>query len=301
MPISYRRPQMNSWVLDHLEKMRAFEAVVRNGSLVKASREVGVSQPALSRLICNLETVSGKKLLERSRLGCRPTPEGAQIVGFYEKLLPMAKDLEQKVQSGQGVTGFLSIGTFESFAITFWPEFLKSFYRERPLMRVALRTADHSRHRERLLLGALHLVVEACPEQHERITSIKVGTDSFAYYVPKRPSREGPLPLVYVPQAKDDNGRLFPELLRDRGVYIGDVYELDTFSAAYEFIASGLAVGVLPERLARTVLGRNAIQRGGEIKAVFGKHSICASFLNENRNDPRISALSRALKNYLAQ
>ena len=118
---------MNSWVLDHLEKMRAFEAVVRSGSLVRASKELGVSQPALSRLIASLEGVSGKRLLVRSRLGCQATPEGRAVVRFYEKLLPMAMDLEQKVSAGSNLSGVLSVGTFESFATTWWPDFLVEF------------------------------------------------------------------------------------------------------------------------------------------------------------------------------
>lgn len=293
--------RMNSWVLDHLEKLRAFEAVVRNGSLLKASRELGISQPALSRLVAKLEEVSEQRLLDRSRLGCRATPEGREIVGFFEKLLPMVKDLEQKVLCREEIVGALSLGTFESFAITWWPEFLRSFSREFSGLRLTIRTADHSRHREKLLHGALGLVVEACPDEHERVTSIKVGTDCFGFYVPKRTVSEDTLPLVYVPNAKDDKGRLLAELLRDRGVCAQEVYELDSFSAVYEFVAAGLGAGALPNRLARKVLEKGLIRQSHSIQGGFGSHSICISFLNENRNDPRIVTVSQALKSFLAR
>src|SRR5690349_8263100 len=107
--------------------MRAFDAVVRNGSLVKAAQELGVSQPALSRLVTNLEEVSGQRLLERSRLGCRPTPAGRKVVRFFERLLPMARDLEKSVSRREEVSGTVSLGTFETFAITWWPDFIASF------------------------------------------------------------------------------------------------------------------------------------------------------------------------------
>ncbi|MGZ3770493.1 MAG: LysR family transcriptional regulator [Bdellovibrio sp.] len=291
---------MNSWVLDNLEKMRAFEAVVRNGSLVKAANELGVSQPALSRLVSNLEEVSGKKLLDRSRMGCKATPEGRKIVAFFDRLLPMANDLEQKINSHGGVAGVLSLGTFESFAIAWWPEFLNGFYKEFPNLKITIRTADHGHHREKLQQGVLDLVVEACPDQHERITSLKVGTDSFGFYAPKIVTNEESLPLVYVPQAKDDRGKLLVELLRERGFIAKEVYELDSFTAVYEFIAAGLGVGVLPLRLAKRAIKKDLIKGSRKVLGNFGTHSICVSFLNENRNDPRIVTVYRALKKYLA-
>lgn len=291
---------MNAWVLDHLEKMRAFEAVVRNGSLLRASHELGVSQPALSRLVANLEEVSGKKLLDRSRLGCKPTPEGKQIVLFFEKLLPMARDLEQKVTFGSEISGLLSVGTFESFAMTWWPSFLKSFAEAFPALKINISTANNGEYRERLLQGSLDLVIEACPDEHERVTSIRIGGDSFGFYAPKKVSDEGALPLVYVPGAKDDKGRSLTELLRERGISLQESFELDSFSTVYEFIASGLGVGALPERLAGKIESSNSIRRSSRMKSDFGHHSICASFLNENRHDKRTLTLVRSLKKYLA-
>jgi DNA-binding transcriptional LysR family regulator len=291
---------MNSWVLDHLEKMQAFEAVVRNGSLLRASHELGVSQPALSRSVASLENVSGKKLLERSRLGCRPTPEGREIVRFFEKLLPMVKDLEQKIVSKEDISGALSVGTFESFAIAWWPGFLKGFYKDFPGLKLVIRTAEPGQHRTRLLHGALGLVVEACPEEHEQIISIKVGSDKFGFYAPKCAASEEGLPLVYVPHAKDDKGTLLIELLREHGVDEKDVFELDSFSAVYEFISAGLGVGALPERLAGRATERSQIRRSHLVPGTFGFHSICASFLSENRNEPQVVAVIRALRAYLA-
>jgi DNA-binding transcriptional LysR family regulator len=290
---------MNNWVLDHLEKMSAFEAIVRHGSLLHASQELGVSQPALSRLVANLEEVSGKKLLDRSRLGCKPTPEGKQIVLFFEKLLPMARDLEQKVTVGDEISGLLAVGTFESFATTWWPPFLKNFAKEFPSLKINIRTANGNGHREKLLQGSLDLVVEACPDEHERVTSIQIGSDSFGFYVPKKSLDDENLPLVYVPGAKDDKGKTLLELLRERGVVIGEVFELDSFAAAHEFIAGGLGIGALPERLAAKTSERNTIRRSPKIKGDFGRHSICASFLNENRHDKRTMILVRSLKKYL--
>jgi DNA-binding transcriptional LysR family regulator len=110
------------------------------------------------------------------------------------------------------------------------------------------------------------LVVEACPDEHESVASIKVGADCFGLYAPSQAARNETLPLVYVPHAKDEKGKFLSELLRDRGVQAQEAYELDSFSAVYEFVAAGLGTGALPERLARKALERGLIRPSHAIK-----------------------------------
>lgn len=50
-----------------LAELRALVAAVHHGSIGAAARELGVSQPALSKRLRQLETVVGLRLLDRSR------------------------------------------------------------------------------------------------------------------------------------------------------------------------------------------------------------------------------------------
>jgi LysR family transcriptional regulator, regulator for genes of the gallate degradation pathway len=81
------RPRLN---FPSLRQLRAFEAVTRCGA-----KELGLSQPAVTQMIAQLESVLGARLLERRRSGSFPTPLGAV-------LLPRVQRLFGHIQSALG-------------------------------------------------------------------------------------------------------------------------------------------------------------------------------------------------------
>lgn len=65
--------------MDLTAALRAFARIVERGSISAAARDMGVSQPALSKLLRNLEERVGARLLERSTRAVRPTAQGALL------------------------------------------------------------------------------------------------------------------------------------------------------------------------------------------------------------------------------
>ena len=63
----------------------AFECAARTGSFAGAAKELGTSQPAVSRHIASLEKQHGTKFFERSRTGVRLTEAGRQ---FHTRVAP---------------------------------------------------------------------------------------------------------------------------------------------------------------------------------------------------------------------
>ena len=61
------------------QKLLYLAAIIENGSLAKAARQLGVSQPALSKSMDRLENELGIRLLERGPSGVAPTPSGELI------------------------------------------------------------------------------------------------------------------------------------------------------------------------------------------------------------------------------
>jgi DNA-binding transcriptional LysR family regulator len=62
--------------MDLSAALRAFVRTVERGSITAAARDLGVSQPAVSKLLRNLEQYTGARLLERTARAVRPTPQG---------------------------------------------------------------------------------------------------------------------------------------------------------------------------------------------------------------------------------
>ena len=65
---------MNSG-LPPLRALRAFEAVVRCGSITAAAADLGVTHGAVSKQVAQLEDWFGRRLFRRMATGVRPTPE----------------------------------------------------------------------------------------------------------------------------------------------------------------------------------------------------------------------------------
>jgi len=59
--------------------LRAFFRTVERGSVTAAARDLGVSQPAVTKHLRNLERHVGARLLERSSRLVRPTPQGQSL------------------------------------------------------------------------------------------------------------------------------------------------------------------------------------------------------------------------------
>ena len=62
----------------------AFSASARAGSLKAAAESLGLTQPAISRTLKELEEITGATLLERGRAGVQLTPEGEIFLQFAE-------------------------------------------------------------------------------------------------------------------------------------------------------------------------------------------------------------------------
>lgn len=70
-------------------RLKVFVTVAQEKSFTKAAEKLGVSQPAVSQNIAELERFTGRKLFERLRGETLLTPEGAVFINYAEKLLDL--------------------------------------------------------------------------------------------------------------------------------------------------------------------------------------------------------------------
>ena len=74
-----------------LRQLRAFEAVARCSSIGAAAQELGLSQPAVTQMIAQLEAVLAASPLERR-------PSGSFLTSLGRVLLPRVQRLFQAIQ-----------------------------------------------------------------------------------------------------------------------------------------------------------------------------------------------------------
>ena len=63
----------------NVRQVEAFRAVVVMGTMSKAAELLGISQPAVSRLISDFQDAVGFRLFKRHRHSAEPTPDARQL------------------------------------------------------------------------------------------------------------------------------------------------------------------------------------------------------------------------------
>ena len=86
-----------------------FTAIARTGSLSKASRELGVSQPALGRHLSALEAELGGPLVTRDTHGITPTAEGRYLLGMGMDIRSIGEEIERHFASARQGRGLRRI------------------------------------------------------------------------------------------------------------------------------------------------------------------------------------------------
>src|SRR5882762_2666025 len=97
------------------KQLRYFDAVARGGHFGVAAEQCGVTQPALSMQIQELEKTLGVQLLERGRKGVTLTSGGREIAERAARVLADVRDLADCArQQGDTLSGALHFGVIPS-------------------------------------------------------------------------------------------------------------------------------------------------------------------------------------------
>lgn len=111
-----------------MRHLRALCAIADAGSLHKAARQLGVSQPSLTTQLRRIERALEGELFLRERTGCRPTPFGRTVLGRARPLLAeMAALVAEARAAAHGPR--LRIGSTASRALPGW---LRRLHRRSP-------------------------------------------------------------------------------------------------------------------------------------------------------------------------
>ncbi|MEU0985150.1 LysR family transcriptional regulator [Streptomyces sp. NPDC005953] len=102
--------------------LRALCAIAETGSLHKAARRLGVSQPSLTTQLRRIENSLGAELFSRERSGCRPTPLGRAVLTRARPLVAemAALVVEAKAAAARAQGARLRVGSTASSALPGW-------------------------------------------------------------------------------------------------------------------------------------------------------------------------------------
>ncbi|RPK58177.1 Hydrogen peroxide-inducible genes activator [Streptomyces sp. ADI96-02] len=107
-----------------MRHLRALCAIADAGSLHRAARRLGVSQPSLTTQLRRIENSLGAELFRRERTGCRPTPLGRSVLSRARPLVDgmsaLVNDALAEAEAARPRGPGLRIGSTASRVIGGW-------------------------------------------------------------------------------------------------------------------------------------------------------------------------------------
>ena len=119
--------------------------VIKTGSISKAAKELGRSQPALSQVISDAERVIGYKLFERAHGRLQPAPEAHYFLDRSHEILEKMNDLEKFMQHDSHHFSQIRIACMPVLSEFFMPRQIAEFSRRNPDIRFFMRARSSSR------------------------------------------------------------------------------------------------------------------------------------------------------------
>jgi DNA-binding transcriptional LysR family regulator len=122
--------------------LKLYTRVARLGSFSAAARECGLSQSQASRIIADLETDLGARLLSRTTRAVVPTEAGAEFLARMEPILAALDEAEHSVREGGELRGLLRMSMPTSFGIRTVIPRLSAFAARHPNLHIQLLLED---------------------------------------------------------------------------------------------------------------------------------------------------------------
>jgi DNA-binding transcriptional LysR family regulator len=131
--------------MDTLEAMSVFVRVVERGSFSAVARELGTTQPTISKQISALEQRLGGRLIARSTRQLSLTDEGQRYYQQCRDILAAIDNAEHSFQTGrEAVAGPLRVASSVSFGRLQLAPRLRGFLQVHPQVSVDLQLSDQN-------------------------------------------------------------------------------------------------------------------------------------------------------------
>ena len=151
-------------------QLEYFRKVVESGSVTQASKDLFITQPAVSKQIRLLEEELGCELFIRRANRLVLTREGDFLYEHAKNIVTRINDLPSEMSSFlHRVSGKLTIGCGPHTSRTIMPDLIAELLRKYPAIQPVMFEKDWSESTEDLLTGKLDIVVGVTPHRSEKI------------------------------------------------------------------------------------------------------------------------------------
>lgn len=166
-------------------KCEALITAAEQGSLSRAARILGYTQPGISRMIHSLEEELGFPLLIRTKKGVELTPNGKTVLPYLEETVRAARLTHETSASILGLlSGTLTIGCYYSVSSMILPPLLKRFGTDYPRVRIILREGTNAELAEALENCTIDFSLAAPTPESLECDHIPILEDELVVWLP---------------------------------------------------------------------------------------------------------------------
>jgi len=244
-----------------LRQLEAFRAVSQLGSMTRAAKQLGISQPAVSRLLSSFSATIGFKLFERRKGQLIPTQESRFLLREVGRLLDSLDHIDELTHDLTArKAGHLRIACLPGFATSHMPGVLSGFLKNRPGVTVTLEPDRPERILEWIIGEQYDCGITDGFSDHPAIESEDVPMRTVCILPKGHPlsakSEIGPADLAdeqFVHARRDSIFfRKLDDVFRAQNIPMNCRIETRQFTAACMIVAEGFGVSVVSEMDANT-------------------------------------------------
>jgi DNA-binding transcriptional LysR family regulator len=238
--------------LDHL---RTFVKVVETGSFSAAAARLGLTQPAISLQIRQLEKRLGAPLIERVGRKARPTSAGNELLGHADRIdAAVASALESVARHASETVGQVRLGTDNTVTIFLLPPVLGALRKRYPGLEISVSTGNAADIVKAVEENRIDLAFATLPVSGRALEVSPVLEDAIVAIAPRDmalPQRLTAANLAKLPLLLSQPGSA-SRRITDRWFAQGDAtvnpaMSLGSAESIKAMAIAGLGCGILPE------------------------------------------------------
>lgn len=237
-------------------QLEAFHAVIHTGSVTRAAERMGISQPAVSKLLRSMGDQCGFALFVRNGNGLVPTKEARLLATEIDRLFTGAARIERIAEAvREHGLGVVTLAAMPAITTRFLPGALSPILAARPDLRLTLQSMPSPRIGDLVASQQADIGLSVLPFDHADIAAEVLLRFDMVCVLPARHE----LARSEVIRVQDLRNEPFVSLVRDdcslmtidrafqmHGVQKKHWLEVPSSEAACAFIANGVGVSILP-------------------------------------------------------
>jgi LysR family hydrogen peroxide-inducible transcriptional activator len=236
-------------------QLRYFDAVAGHGHFGRGAAACGISQPALSMQIKELEEALGAVLIERGARQVRLTKFGEEAALRVRDILHLVDELGDFARASRDrLAGRLRIGMIPTIAPYLLPAVIGDLTRKRPELDIHVREALTSKLIQELAEGRLDTAIVALPISEPSLTEVPLFSENFLLV---RPAEDGGAPALSTETLRDMRLLLLEEghCFRDQALSFCNMQsslqpqtlDASSLSTLVQMVSAGMGVTLIPE------------------------------------------------------